>query len=144
MTAIRSYRDLEVWQRAMDLVTSIYGLSQHFPKEEIYGLTSQLRRAAVSVPSNIAEGQSKRSTKDYVRFLQIAYGSIAEMETQLMIARNLNYLNTEAAESTLTECATIGRMLNGLINSLQLSEARSPNSETHPYEPRILKSASHA
>ena len=83
---VRSYQDLVAWQKAMDLVTKIYQVSHKFPREEIFALTSQLRRAAVSVPSNIAEGQGRNSTKEFRQFLAISLGSVAELETQLIIA----------------------------------------------------------
>src|SRR5690606_24522123 len=88
---IQSFRDLLVWQKAMNLVTEVYQLTQQFPKEEMYGLSSQIRRAVVSVPSNIAEGH-QRGTKEFLQFLKIAKGSLAEVETQLEIALRLNYL----------------------------------------------------
>jgi four helix bundle protein len=88
----QTYRDLVVWQKAMELVTEIYKATERFPKEEIYGLTSQLRRAAISVPSNIAEGQGRLTKKEFHHFLGYARGSLLEMETQLLIAQNLGYL----------------------------------------------------
>ena len=90
-----NYRDLIVWQKAMDLVQAVYKITAGFPKEELYGLTSQLRRAAVSIPSNIAEGQGRRTTGDFQRFLAIANGSLREVETQILIAKRLNYLHNE-------------------------------------------------
>ena len=89
-----SYRDLIAWRKAMDLVTDIYRVTQSFPRDELYGLTSQLRRAAVSVPSNIAEGQARFSRKEFHQFLSHARGSLVETETQLMIAQNLDYLDS--------------------------------------------------
>jgi four helix bundle protein len=83
---VKNYQELVVWQRAMDLVEDVYKLSKHFPREELYALTSQIRRGAVSVPSNIAEGQGRRTTADFLRHLSIAYGSLREVETQAMIA----------------------------------------------------------
>lgn len=116
---VRSYRDLLVWQKAMQLVTDVYVLTKSFPKEELYGLTQQIRRCAVSVPSNIAEGGSKRSTRDYVRFLNIAYGSLSELETQLLIALNLGYSEAEKIQTLLEYASEIGKMLNALINKLE-------------------------
>lgn len=124
---IRSYRDLEVWQKSRALVSRIYRLTKTFPKEEMFGLTSQLRRAAISVPSNIAEGKSRRSTRDYMRFLDIAYGSIAEVETQLHIACDLVYTTGKKITRLLHDYAEIGRMLNGLLNSLE-KKLSSPES----------------
>ena len=92
---VRNYCDLVAWQKAMDLVESVYKATSQFPKEEVYGLTNQLRRAAVSVPSNIAEGQGRRSDNDFRRFLAIGHGSLREVETQVLIAQRLHYL-TEA------------------------------------------------
>ena len=92
---IRSHRDLRVWQLGVNLAEVIYVATRSFPKEELYGLARQLRCASISVPSNIAEGHSRRSTSDYIQFLKIARGSCAELETQLIISKNLNYLNSE-------------------------------------------------
>jgi four helix bundle protein len=89
---IRSFRDLEVWKKSIELTTSIYHLTSNFPQSEMYGLTSQLRRAAVSIPSNIAEGSSRDSTKEFIHFLTISNGSLSEVETQIEIALNLRYI----------------------------------------------------
>jgi four helix bundle protein len=121
--AVQSFKDLEVWQIARKLVSTIYVLTKPFPKEEIYGLTSQIRRAAISIPSNIAEGRAKRSTGDYIRFLNIAYGSCAELETQLLIAQDLDYCSERDAELVLTMIYQINRMLSGLITSLEKRRA---------------------
>ena len=94
MTTVKDYRDLIVWQKAMDLVEAIYRTTATFPREEIYGLTSQLRRAAVSIPSNIAEGNGRNTTRDYVHFLGMAYGSVKEVETQVLIAERLRYIDS--------------------------------------------------
>ena len=115
---IRSYQDLDVWKKAMQLVTQVYALTQTFPKEEMYGLTSQVRRAVVSVPANIAEGWGRKSRKEYVQFLRIARGSLLELETLLLIASNLGYLSGEEAHSTLAQLEEISRMLSGLMSSL--------------------------
>ncbi len=117
--AVTSYEDLEVWQKAMDLVTLVYRLTKGFPKEEVYGLTSQLRRAAVSVPSNIAEGQSRRSTKEFLNYLSMARGSLSEVETQAEIARRLEYIKEEEKLQLKELTRTVGRLLNGLIRSLE-------------------------
>ena len=131
---IYSYRDLEVWQKSRKLVSRIYKLTDTFPKNEQYGLASQLRRAAISVPSNIAEGKARRATKDYMRFLDIAYGSIAEVETQLFIACDLGYTTEKKIVSLLEDYAEIGRMINGLTSSLERKlkspESRIPNPES--------------
>ena len=115
----RSYRDLIAWQKAMDFVTETYTVTQRFPSEERYGLTSQLRRAAVSVPSNIAEGQARFSQKEFHHFLSQARGSLAEIETQLLIAKDLKYLQPAKADSLLTTADELGRILNGLIASIK-------------------------
>jgi len=128
---VHGYKDLEVWQKAMDLVTRIYIVSKKFPREEIYGLTSQMRRSAVSIPSNIAEGRGKRSTKDFIRFLNIAYGSLAELETQIVISQNLGFANEEDTASLFNDTSRVGRMINGMIAGLEkkLSSPRMPDAE---------------
>ena len=116
---IKSYRDLVAWQRGMDLVLEVYRATKSFPKEEIFTLTSQVRRAAISIPSNIAEGHTKSSSKEYRLFLGYARGSLAELETQLQIAHGLNYLEDSTANNLLSLCAELGRILNGLLSSLR-------------------------
>ena len=113
------YKDLTVWQKAMDLTTEIYRLTQKLPKEELYGLTNQLRRAAVSIPSNIAEGNGRASTGDYVRFLIMARGSNAEVETQLLLCVRLDYLTQSDIEETLSLNDEIGKMLTTMIKKLR-------------------------
>ena len=115
---IKSYRDLIVWQKAMEFVTAVYEITKDFPKEEQYGLTAQIRRSAVSVPSNIAEGYGRNSTQDYIRFLQIACGSLYELQTQLEISANLKYMDRENSESIFTLLNEIERMLNSMIRKL--------------------------
>ncbi|HAX91351.1 MAG TPA: four helix bundle protein [Rhodospirillaceae bacterium] len=127
---VQSYKDLEVWKKSVSLVTEIYAVTKGFPREEIYGLTSQIRRSAVSIPSNIAEGRAKRSTKDYIRFVNISYGSMAELETQLIIGNNLGYLNQDRLGELLEKLSEIGRMLNGLITGLEKNLPRIPNPES--------------
>ena len=116
--AVRNYQELIVWQKAMDLVKMIYQATKHFPKEELYGLTNQIRRAAVSIPSNIAEGQARRSTAEFKNFLSIAQGSRAEVETQIMIAQQLNYLSSQQTEPILSLSEEIKRMIYSLTNKL--------------------------
>jgi four helix bundle protein len=116
---VRSYQDLVAWQKAMNLVGEIYRVSLLFPKEEVFGLTSQLRRAAVSIPSNIAEGQAKSSRGEFQLYLGHARGSMAELETQIMIARNLNYLSESEAAGLLEQAADVGRIMNGLLAALK-------------------------
>jgi four helix bundle protein len=114
----RSYKDLVAWQKSMDLVTAAYRATAGFPRDELFGLTSQLRRAAVSIPSNIAEGQGRLSEKEFRYFLGQARGSLMEVETQLQIAENLGYLQKEQTSSLLQSCAEVGRILNGLLASV--------------------------
>jgi len=116
---IRSYRDLLIWQKSMAMVTEIYRLSRSFPKEEIYGLTAQIRRAAVSIPSNIAEGFGRYSKTDYVRFLQIAAGSLFELQTQLEISRNLGFVEERLFNKFLAQTRELERMLGSLIVKLK-------------------------
>jgi four helix bundle protein len=134
--SIKSYRDLDVWKKSVLLVTEVYKATANFPKEEIYGLTSQIKRSAVSVPSNIAEGRGKRSTRDFIRFLNISYGSLCELETQLIIANNLALLKETDLDILLNTSGEIARMLNGLITSLE-DKLASPES-------RILNTESYA
>lgn len=115
----RQFRDLVVWQRAMGLARDIYSVTQHFPRKEAYGLTSQLCRAAVSVPSNIAEGHGRLSDKSFVLFLTQARGSLYEVETQLELAQSFGYAEEETCKRLLADSAEIGRMLNGLISKLR-------------------------
>ena len=118
----RGYQDLEVWKAGMDFVTACYLATQNFPKCEVYGLTNQLRRAAVSIPSNIAEGQARQHKREFAQFLSIASGSVAEVETQLSISVRLGYLDQAQADDLLTRAGSIGRMLRGLRKSLQQQE----------------------
>lgn len=113
-----SFRDLRVWQEAIQLTTEIYKLTARFPKHEAYGLTQQVRRAAVSVPSNIAEGKGHRSDKEFVHFLFHARGSLLELQTQLVIAEELQYLSKAENRDLLARAHGVGRALNGLISSL--------------------------
>jgi four helix bundle protein len=117
---IHSYKDLTVWKKSIELVMSVYGLTKKFPSSETYGLTSQMRRSAVSIPSNIAEGRRRGTRKDYLQFLRIAYGSGSELETQLLIAGKLSF--GEKTDYTNTErlLDEIMRMLNVMVGKLQL------------------------
>ena len=119
MSQINSYKDLIVWQKAMDLVTAVYELTSKYPKEEAYGLTSQSRRAAVSILSNIAEGRFRSTRNDFRHFLIVAYGSAAELETQIEIAKKLSFVNekdTEKAQSLLVE---VMKMINTITKKLK-------------------------
>lgn len=115
---VKNYSELIAWQKAMDLVERIYEATREFPREELYGLTSQLRRAAVSIPSNIAEGQGRRSTKEFLHHLSYAHGSLREVETQLLIAGRLGYLRRSKVVAVMSLSAEVGRLTNGLANSL--------------------------
>jgi four helix bundle protein len=115
---LQTYRDLKVWQKAMDLVEQIYTLTKTFPDEERFGLTSQMRRAAVSVPANIAEGYGRKHRGDYLHHLSMARGSLMELETHLMIAVRLRFCTDEHLRSPWETCQETGKMLNGLISSL--------------------------
>lgn len=116
---IKTYRDLLVWQKSMALVTEVYKLSKLFPDEETYGLTSQMRRCAVSIPSNIAEGYGRNSTSDYVRFLRVASASLYELQTQAEIALNLRYLKKSDFDKLYESSREIERMLSSLVRKLK-------------------------
>ncbi|MDP3872798.1 MAG: four helix bundle protein [Methyloversatilis sp.] len=126
MSEVRSYRDLLVWQRAMDLALAVYALSRSFLEGERFALVSQLRRAAVSVPSNIAEGHARSSTRDFLRFLSIAAGSLAEIETQLLLSHRLDYVDAQRMNVTLKDADELGRKIRGLQASLSSRLADSP------------------
>lgn len=116
---INSYQDLNVWQKSMELARVVYGLVKFLPREEVYALSDQMRRAVVSIPSNIAEGYYRNSTRDYIRFLSMAKGSLGEIETQLLLCENFGYLQNEQIIPALTKCDEISKMLTVLINNLQ-------------------------
>ena len=117
--SVRSYRELVDWQKAMDFVTDVYRATQSFPKEEQYGITGQMRRAAVSIPSNIAEGQGRQTTGEFRQFLGQARGSLLETETQILLSERLKYLKHEAANCLLQHASEVGKILNGLLTSLE-------------------------
>lgn len=119
MGEIKSHRDLSVWQIGIEISEAVYSLTKQFPKEELYGMTSQVRRAAISVPANIAEGNARDSTKEYLRFLAIAVGSLAEVETYLELALRLNYSSREQITTLSELIAQERRMLRGLQRSLR-------------------------
>jgi four helix bundle protein len=122
---INDYRDLIVWQKSMDLVVGCYQISQSFPAVEKYGLTSQLRRAAVSIPANIAEGHGRSLTNVFNNHLSIAMGSLKELETHILIAQRLEYLNQLQTTELINQCAEIGRMIRGLSRSITEKASRS-------------------
>jgi four helix bundle protein len=116
---LHSYRQLLVWQLGMELAKDVYLLTQKFPKHEVYGLSSQVQRAAVSIPANLAEGHAKDSTKEFLRHISIAQGSLAETETHLLLAESLGYAKPEEIAEILEKCAEERKMLSGLRRSLQ-------------------------
>lgn len=113
------YKELQVWQKAMDLVVEVYNIIKLLPKEEMYGISDQIRRSAVSIPSNIAEGQSRNSAKEFIQFLSIARGSLAELETQLLICVKVNMLPNVKIDNILISTKEIGKMIKGLMNKLE-------------------------
>jgi len=117
--AIQSYKDLKAWPLAMDFVEGVYKSSAKFPTREVYGLTSQLRRSAVSIPSNIAEGRSRESSREFLNFLSIAYGSLAETQTQLEIARRLGYMDAAVEAKAQQRANEVGRVINGLAAAIR-------------------------
>lgn len=117
--SIRSYQDLDVWKKSVRLVKTSYDLAASFPSNERYGLISQIQRCAISVPANIAEGRGRSSKKEFLYFLKIAAGSLAELETHFFIAIEIGYLTQEFCKPFFDSAAEVGRMLNGLMNSLQ-------------------------
>jgi four helix bundle protein len=119
--SIESYRDLRVWQEAMDLAEASYRFSSTFPRDEMYGLTSQIRRAAVSVPANIAEGYGRDSKGSYVQFLRVAQGSLKELETHVLLAQRLHLARADSTETILSACDALGRMLRSLIRAIEQS-----------------------
>ncbi len=121
---LSNYKDLVVWQKSYSLCLQIYALTKKFPQDETYGLTSQMRRAVVSIPSNIAEGYGRRTTPDYLRALHIAYGSNCELETQLLLAHDLGYIRTEDMRVVQENIQEVERMLKSLINSLKRKIAK--------------------
>lgn len=127
-----SYRDLIAWQKAFSLVIEVYRDTDLFPKSEMYGLTSQIRRAVVSVVSNIAEGQGRKSRGEFEQFLGHAKGSLAELETQLLLANALGYLPTDRLNERLARCDAVSRLVNGLMQSLR-PKASAEKRETKNY-----------
>lgn len=115
----RNYRKLAVWENAKTFVLDIYKCTANFPKEEVFGLTSQLRRAAISIPANIAEGVERQHPREFLQFLYVARGSLAEVEVYMDLALDLRYLENEAFEKLYVQASKVGKMLNGLINSLK-------------------------
>jgi four helix bundle protein len=115
---LKNFKELKVWQKAYQLCLEVYRVTRKFPKEEIYGLTSQVRRSAVSIPSNIAEGYGRKTTREYIQSLYIAYGSNCELETQILLSGDLGFIGKEDLLGLQKEIGDVERMLKGLINSL--------------------------
>ena len=116
---LNNYKELNVWQKSYELCLKIYGITTKFPNDERYGLTSQVRRSAVSIPSNIAEGYGRKTTADYIRMLYISYGSVCELETQILLAGDLGFIEKDKSEPIKKDIAEIERMLKALIKSLE-------------------------
>jgi len=133
---VQKYEDLVVWQKAMDLVEEVYRLARSLPNEELYSLSNQMKRAAVSIPSNIAEGQERNTTKDFINHLFIAKGSKGELETQLLICVRLQYLAQAQIVSAQCLLCEIGKMLNALIKSLSSKLPQAPSPAFQPLDTR--------
>jgi len=115
---IKSFRDLMIWQRGINLVKEVYKETNNFPKEELYGLTNQIRRSAISIPSNISEGHIRQHRAEFRQYLSIALGSLAELETQILIARELNYIPNENSDNLIDQMGTLGKIIRGLMKKL--------------------------
>ena len=127
MALVRTFKDLVVWQKAFDLCLRVYRITRLLPREELYGLATELRKTARSVPYNIAEGHRRKSTADYVRFLDIAAGSAAELETQFLLGRALAYFDEKSAQELLGQLAEIERMLAAAMRTLRQRSSPQPN-----------------
>lgn len=120
-----THKDLIVWKKSIDFVTELYSLTSRFPDAERFGLTNQMRRCSVSVPSNIAEGEARRSNKEFIRFLYISLGSASELQTQLVISRNLKFITPEQYEDFNAQLEEISRMISGLIRSVESKDSNA-------------------
>ena len=118
-SSIRSYRDLKVWQEGMNIAEACYQITKTFPKEELYGMTSQIRRSAVSIPANIAEGYGREYRAEYIQFLRIAQGSLKELETHLLLCERVKLATSQVIKPLLNRCESLGKMIRSLIRSLQ-------------------------
>jgi four helix bundle protein len=142
---LMTYKELDVWQKAYALCLDIYQSTKDFPAEEQYGLTSQIRKAVISIPSNIAEGYGRNNLPEYIQFLYIAYGSLCELETQLLLSRDLGYQLDTEKDRLLTDISTVERMLKALIRSLEIKRqgnaTQDPRrfSSLEPLDPRTLE-----
>lgn len=123
-SSIRSYRDLEVWQESMNLAAACYQVTKVFPREETYGMTSQIRRSAASIPANIAEGYGREYRAEYIQFLRIAQGSLKELETHLLLAQRVEIVTDPTVKPVLQQCETVGKILRALIRSLENSSKK--------------------
>lgn len=117
--AVQSYRDLRVWKEGMDLAQTCYEVTKAFPREEVYGMTSQIRRAAVAIPANVAEGRGRENPGEFVQFLRVAQGSLKELETHLVLAPRVELKTEGEIDPVLKQCETVGKMLRALIRSIQ-------------------------
>jgi len=133
--SIQNYQDLEVWKRSRKLVKDIYELTYDFPKSQQFNLCQQMQRAAVSIPSNIAEGQAKKSTRDYIRHLNISLGSLAELDTQLLLSSDLDYSPISKVDIIRNDCIIIAKMLNKLISNLKI-RLLTPNPQPQNPQPQ--------
>ncbi len=113
-----SYKDLQVWQKAVEFVKTVYSITKKFPEDEKFGLVNQMRRAAVSIASNIAEGKARNTDKEFLNFLYIARGSAAEVETQIFIAKGLEFIDEKTYKEAATECEGVGKLINGMIKAV--------------------------
>ena len=132
MPSLKSYRDLLVWQKGIDLVVIAYKATTGFPKSETYGLISQIRRAATSIPANIAEGYGRGSRKEYLQFLMVAQGSLKELETHFIVSEKLSYLTAAQKDRLLSQTDELGRMLGSLIRKLKASSSAATPYTQHP------------
>ena len=124
--AVNSYRDLRVWQNAMEIAEECYRITRNFPKDELYGMTSQIRRASVSIAANIAEGYGRETPRAYANFLRTAQGSLKELETHLLLSQRVNILESKVFDPLLVKCDDLGRMLRSLIRKIgSISERQS-------------------
>ena len=135
---LKNFKDLQVWQKSYALVIEIYKVTTVFPKSELYGLTSQIRRAAISIPSNIAEGYSRGHRTEYIRFVSMAYGSLAELQTQLMLAKDLDYIQKEVYETIAGEYEDLERMISAMIKSLKAKQSEKAPGTLEPLTPGSL------
>ncbi len=132
----RNYRNLELWQRAMDLVIECYDAAKKLPAREVYGLVSQIQRAAVSIPANVAEGQGRQHRAEFIQHLSIAKGSLTELETHIQIACRLQYLKEDEERELLTRTAEVGRLLNGLLRFLRSKDSAPTRLSTGNRRPK--------